>query len=180
MEAFKAVGGAILGITAFLGIIIVCILVVIIGAQIAFVIAPFVYWLAGLLFFLNCISLVAAIIPSTRMTVGGFLYGSSYVYGLATWIYGLAVCLTLWGWLAVIIGLLMGGIGVVPIGMLAALFNTEWQIFFALFAMVILTYASRAIGVLLMVSAEQHSIDEDRQIIDTEIAEESRTWKDLE
>lgn len=47
----------------------------------------------------------------------------------------------------------MGGIGVVPIGMAAAIFNGRWSIFFVLLINVILTYGTRIIGRTLAESA---------------------------
>ena len=63
------------------------------------------------------------------------------------------VALAFWGWAVVIIGLFMGGIGVVPIGMAAAIFNGRWSIFFVLLINVILTYGTRIIGRTLAESA---------------------------
>lgn len=155
METLKSIGGVLLGIAAFIGIIIALVLFFTVGAQVGAAILPFVSWLTGVLFAINIIALLVAIFRKARGVAGIIIFVSSYVYGLQTWITGLLVTLSLWGWIAVIIGLFMGGVGVVPIGMLAAIFHGEWGIFFILLLNVLLTYGSRAIGMSLAESAEQ-------------------------
>jgi len=184
MQAIKSIGSTLLGIAIFIGIIIATVLLFTLGAKLAFTIQPFINWLAGILFVINIFALVAAIAPRARGVSGLIIYVSSYVYGLGTWIFGLAVTLALWGWLAVIIGLLLGGVGVVPIGMLAAIFNGEWGVFWTLFISLILTYGSRLIGTMLVSNAENQTeyYDEiaNEDVIDIEPEMHKRTWKDIE
>jgi membrane protein len=153
MEILESIGGVLLGIAFFVGSIIALILFFTVGATVGVTILPFVSWLTGILFAVNIIALLIAISRKTRGVVGIIIFLSSYVYGLQTWIIGLLVTLTLWGWIAVIIGLFIGGIGVVPIGMAAAIFNGRWSIFFVLLINVILTYGTRIIGGTLAESA---------------------------
>lgn len=153
MEILESIGGVLLGIAFFVGSIIALILFFTVGATVGATILPFVSWLTGILFAINVIALLMAISRKTRGVVGIIIFLSSYVYGLQTWIIGLLVTLTLWGWIAVIIGLFIGGIGVVPIGMAAAIFNGRWSIFFVLLINVILTYGTRIIGGTLAESA---------------------------
>ena len=153
MEILESIGGVLLGIAFFVGSIIALILFFTVGATVGVTILPFVSWLTGILFAVNIIALLIAISRKTRGVVGIIIFLSSYVYGLQTWIIGLLVTLTLWGWIAVISGLFIGGIGVVPIGMAAAIFNGRWSIFFVLLINVILTYGTRIIGGTLAESA---------------------------
>lgn len=182
MQSFKSIGGVLLGIVVLVGIIVATVLLFILGAKLAFTIQPFVNWLAGLLFVVNLIALLAAIAPKARGVSGFIIYVSSYVYGLNTWIFGLAVTLTLWGWIAVIIGIFMGGIGVVPVGMLAATFHGEWGVFWTLFMNLVLTYCARIIGTMLVSNVEDRGNAKER-VVDG-IVEESkrpkRAWRDIE
>lgn len=178
MNTLKSIGSTLLGIAIFVGIIVATILFFTLGAKVAFTIAPFINWLAGILFIINLALLLVALIPKARDIVGLIIYISSYVYGLSAWIYGLAVTLTLWGWLAVIIGVLLGGLGVVPIGILAAIFCGEWGIFWTLLLTVVLTYGSRTVGYALANSSESETHNE---VIDIEPDDNNkRTWGDLE
>ena len=96
-------------------------------------------------------------------------------------IYGLAVTLALWGWITVIIGLFLRGVGVIPIGMLAAIFNGRWDIFWSLLLTIVLTYGARIIGYALANSADSQSEDITDDVIDIEPEKNAkRTWGDLE
>ncbi len=149
MNAFKSIGGLLLAIVIVLGSIIGLILVLIFGSAVAFSIAPVIIVIAAILLVLDVILLFFAFSRSLRPVIGMLLYGSSYLFGLVTWIYGLAVTLSLWGIVAVIIGIILGGIGVVPIGLLAALVQGHPGIFWTLLGSLILTYLARVGGALL-------------------------------
>jgi len=182
MQALKSIGSTLLGIIIFIGIIIATILLFTFGARVAFTIQPFVNWLAGILFLVNLIVLLVALVPKARGVAGIIIYISSYIYGLSTWIFGFAVTLALWGWLAVIIGVMMGGVGVVPIGMLAAIFKGNWAIFWSLLLSAILTYGSRLIGTLLVNNYENQQYKNEgeyAEIIDIEPETHKRTWEDV-
>lgn len=183
MNTLKSIGGTLLGIATFVGIIIAIALFFTLGAKVAFTIAPFINWLAGTLFIINLLLLLFAVIPKARGVIGLIIYISSYVYGLSAWIFGLAVALALWGWIAVIIGIFLGGVGVVPIGMLAAIFNGHWSIFWTLLLTVILTYGARIIGYVLANSADSQDVRNNNDVIDIDEQPEEdtkRTWGDLE
>jgi hypothetical protein len=49
----------------------------------------------------------------------------SYFCGFTAWVYGAACTLMAWGWIGLGIGLLVLGVGVVPLAMVAALFKSE-------------------------------------------------------
>jgi len=178
MNTLKSIGGFILGIIIFIGIILAGIFIFTLGIKAAVVVEPYIEMSAGVLLVLNVITLLIAAIPAARGVTGVILFISSYVYGLATWLYGLLVTLSLWGVIALIIGLLMGGVGVVPIGMLAALFHGQWYILFSLLGLVILTYGTRILATVLMASYEQRH--EEDEVIKIEPEVEDRSWKDLE
>lgn len=180
MNALKSIGGALLGIVIFAGAIIGTVLLFTLGVRASVVAAPYVYLGAGILFMVNMLTLLFAIIPAARSVTGWVLFISSYVYGMATWIYGLLVTLSLWGLLAIIIGLFLGGVGVIPIGMLASIFHGRWDIFFTLIALVVLTYGTRMAGMAL-VNGQGERLRKNDEIIELEAENENRrSWKDLE
>jgi len=74
----------------------------------------------------------------------------SYVFGITCWFIGLLLTWMLWGGLAVLIGLFIFGVGVVPIAMLATLFKGMWPELGLLFLVVILTFGSRILGLFLI------------------------------
>lgn len=182
MNSLKSIGGTLIGITIFIGVFIAIVLIFTYGAKMAFAIAPFISGLAGILLIINLILLFFAIIPKARFIVGNIIMYSALVYGLSAWIYGLAVTLALWGWLGVIVGVLLGGIGVVPIGMLASVIGGHWDLFWPLFINVIIYFGALIVGGLLADSAEGQSEDR-HDVIDIEEQpkhDTKRTWGDLE
>ena len=95
-----------------------------------------------------------ALISRTRHWAGLGFFISSYVFGLTGWFMGLLLTWTLWGSLAVLIGLFIFGIGVVPIAMLATLFDGMWAELGLLFMAVILTFGFRTLGMTLEENAQ--------------------------
>lgn len=87
---------------------------------------------------------------STRSAAGSGLICASWVFGATTWFLGATVTFATWGWIAVLIGLLLGGVGVVPIGILVAFFSIEsMSLGVSLIVMVIIVFATRLGGVAL-------------------------------
>ena len=82
------------------------------------------------------------------------LFISSYVFGATLWMEGLLLTLVIWGAGAVIIGLFIAGVGVVPIAILATLFKGMWWRLIELVLLTIMTFASRFGGLALAESLE--------------------------
>lgn len=102
------------------------------------------------------ILLPLAIFKATRGIAGTGIFFSSYVFGITTWFLGAAVTFATWGWSAVIIGLLLGGVGVVPIGILAAFISLSQPFLgLSLVVMVVIVFAARIGGMSLAESAER-------------------------
>ena len=181
MNILKSIGGTLLGIAIFIGVIVATILFFTFGAKMAFEISPFINGLAGVLIIINVVLLLFAAIPSARGVIGNIIIFSSFIYGLSAWIYGLAVTLAIWGWLGVIIGVFLGGIGVVPIGMLASVLSGHWDLFWPLLINVATYFVAIIIGGLLVGSAERRNEKIHDNIIDVELeGNTTRTWGDLE
>lgn len=180
MNILKSIGGTLLGIAILVGIIIATVLFFTFGAKMAFEISPFINGIAGVLITINIILLLFAVIPRARGVIGNIIIFSSFIYGLSAWIYGLAVTLAIWGWLGVIIGVFLGGVGVVPIGMLASVLGGHWDLFWPLLINIATYFGAIIIGGLLVGSAERRKEKQQDNIIDIEPTEASRTWGDLE
>ena len=85
------------------------------------------FWIALLVSLVVLLPLSA--FRKTRLMASYGLYFGSYIFGTMAWVWGFLLALMLWGWMAVIIGIILGGIGVVPIALLACLFNGQWTSF---------------------------------------------------
>ncbi len=93
--------------------------------------------------FVVFIVLPLAIPRATRGFSSVALFISSYVFGATLWMEGLLLTLSLWGVGAVVIGLFIVGVGVVPIAMLATLLKGMWGPLIELVLLTIMTFASR-------------------------------------
>jgi hypothetical protein len=94
----------------------------------------------------------------TRSTAGAGLLVASYVFGATTWFLGAAVTFGSFGWIGLIIGLFIIGIGVVPLGIVGAFFNlgvTELGVY--LCVMLVITLASRFAGAACVAAANREA-----------------------
>ncbi len=86
-------------------------------------------------------------IPRRLRRFGGYcIYITSYILGMTLWVWGLLLTDFLWGRLAVVLGLVFAGAGVVPVAILASLSKGMWSEvgYFALG--IILAFGSHFIG----------------------------------
>jgi hypothetical protein len=92
------------------------------------------------------ILLPLAVPKATRGFSSVSIFIASYVFGATLWMEGFPFTLSIWGTTAVIIGLLILGVGVVPIAMLATLVKGMWGSLFQLIALAIATFGSREVA----------------------------------
>ena len=112
--------------------------------QILWIILPFVFFILIPLSFIDAL----------KGITGTVIFYSSFFFGLITWIFGFVATYYTWGTTAIIIGLLLGGIGVVPIGFLAALITGQWLALFMILLGVAVTWGTRLIAFRIMESEE--------------------------
>ena len=87
----------------------------------------------------------------TKLIAGKGMYYASWLFGTTTWILGCTITLATWGWPAIIIGFLLGGIGVVPIAILASLIELKsFSMSISLIVMVVIVIVTRVRGYSLM------------------------------
>lgn len=92
----------------------------------------------------------------TRGAAGVGLIIASYIFGATTWFLGAAVTLGAYGWIGLIFGLAIAGVGVVPIAIFAAFFKFGiTSLGVSLCVMLLATFAARFAGVLCSESAER-------------------------
>jgi hypothetical protein len=103
------------------------------------------------------ILLPLAIPRATRGFSSVAMFIASYVFGVTLWMVGLLLTLSIWGITAVIIGIVLGGVGVVPIAMLATLVHGYWLPLVELVLLTIATFGCRIGALSLAESLEQQS-----------------------
>jgi len=125
-------------------------------------------WLYGAFFlafgFALFVSLPLSFLRRTRPFAAGSWIIVSYVFGLNLWCFALLLTLILWGALAVIIGLVVAGVGIVPVALLATVFKGEWEHFFNLVFLLALTFGCRGLGAYLLYKVEEAARREYRPI----------------
>ena len=161
-EKFKTVEDVILGIVIFV-LVVASIFVPILfftkGPQILAKIFPFLKVLYSIAMFVSIFSLLpTALFRRTRGIAGIGLFIASYIFGATLWVWAFLLTYMLWGMGALIIGLLIFGIGVVPIAMLATLFKGEWYLLGNLSLLLVFTFGARMFGAYLATKHEEQSM----------------------
>lgn len=101
------------------------------------------------LFAIIPISLLLIIFKKTRGFGAIGLLMSSYLLGISLWVWSLIIAYTLAGTFWLVVGLILGGIGIVPIAFIAALFSAKWFIVLQIGISAIVIYAVRAFSIFL-------------------------------
>jgi len=99
-----------------------------------------------------------------RWAARGLLVASS-IFGLTLWVWGLVLTYNLWGGVAVLLGLFLVGVGVVPMAMIATLLQAMWPTLGQLVLLALLTIATRRFGLQLLAQIRR----EERKIYELEV-----------
>jgi len=159
-EKFQNIGYALLGIGIFIGIILLAVFFIKGGLWLSELLYPWLSLISAIAFFVCILILLPlAIFRRTRAFSGLGLFVASYIFGASLWVWAFLLTYVLWGATALFIGLFLAGVGVVPIAMLATLFNGEWSILGQLVLLLIFTFGSRMLGYYLVEKAEEPSYE---------------------
>jgi hypothetical protein len=94
----------------------------------------------------------------TRRAAGIGLFAVSYVFGATTWFLGAAVTFGSFGWIGLIIGLLIVGIGVVPLGIVGAFFKLGINdLAVSLCVMLVISLMARFAGAACVAAADRYT-----------------------
>jgi hypothetical protein len=156
-ESLKRLASAVLGVMLFLAIFIVIPTLFIFGAvKLSTILWPLLELLSILVFAIALLVLLPlSFLQPSRPFAAGAILIASYVFGATVWIDALLVTKVLWGTAAVVVGLLIAGVGIVPVGILAALFNAAWAQFWDLLVLTALTYGLRVYAFRVASKAER-------------------------
>lgn len=146
-EKLKDIGGTALGCLFMIGLVALGVFFLTGGVWAAEHVLPYLAPIAFIAFLVDLVVLLPlAAFRRLRGFLGFAIYLSSYLFGIVTWLIGLLLAYHLWGLGAVIIGLILAGVGVVPIAMLATLFKGMWAELITLILLVIVTFGTRGVG----------------------------------
>lgn len=155
-DVVKTLGGLLLGITIFVVGIFLVVFLIKGGVWLSLKTLP---WLSTIMWFVFIFDIFFLLPLSMLKKRKGFssigFVISSYVYGITLWLWGLLLTYVLWGGVAVVIGLFIAGIGVVPMAMIATALKTQWSVTGQLILPTIFTYGSRIYGFHLAEKADE-------------------------
>lgn len=151
-----ATGNLLGGIVLFGVIVFIPVIFLLGGAWASSKLLPLFIFFTVIVFFLDLlVFLPLAIFKATRGISSMALFLSSYLFGVTLWIEGLVITLTLWGWVAAVIGLFVLGVGVVPMALFATVMNGEWKGFWEMILLGVITFGARLIAISLAVNVEK-------------------------
>ena len=149
-DTAKTIGGCLTYIAFTVGALVLLVAFIKGTPWIAENVYPWVIKVAAVVIFLVIpVSLLLAVFRTTRGIAGIGLFSSSYIIGLSLWIWSLIVAYVLAGVFWMIVGILLGGIGVVPIALIAALLKSEWATAGQIAIVAIVVFALRAFGLFV-------------------------------
>ncbi|MGO9317421.1 MAG: hypothetical protein ACLPXT_14775 [Terracidiphilus sp.] len=144
LDKLKSAGWTFLGILLLLGIIAVAGAFLGAAEALSEFVLPWCIRVATWGFLaLILVLLPASLVRRWRSFTSPAMLVLSYLFGAAVWMDGLVLTMTIWGGWAVVVGLFILGIGVVPIAMLATLFHGMWPRLAELVILTALTFGSR-------------------------------------
>jgi ATP-dependent protease ClpP protease subunit len=153
-DRLKGGGAILLGIASLIAILLGIALLINGGVYLGERIYPWLVKISGItLVVVLFLLLPLALFRRTRNFSGWGLSIASWVFGATLWVWGLLLTYQLWGGIALIIGLFLLGVGVVPIAMLATLFNGMWSTLGELLAVTALTFGLRIAGAFVLAKA---------------------------
>ena len=156
IEKIKNLGWGLLGIVIMLGLFLLALLFIKGGLWLSATIYPWLVSIAGITFVICLLILLPlAIFKKTRSASAMSLLIASYIFGATAWVWSFLLAYVFWGFLGLFIGLFIGGVGVVPIAMLASMSKGEWGIFGQLVLVVIITFGVRFLALYIAEKAEQ-------------------------
>lgn len=155
-EKLKGGMGVLLGLGVMVALVFVGALLIEGGARLSVVVYPWLSRAAGIAFTVALFVLfpMSFIRPARSFSSAGLMI-SSYVIGLALWVWALILTYVLWGLWAVVIGLFFMGVGIVPIAMLATLFKGMWPQLGQLVLGLVLVFGIRAYSLYVAQKAER-------------------------
>lgn len=143
----KDAGSVVLGLALLVGMVAIGIGLLIGAAAFSVWVLEWTFPAFIITLLLSLVLLVPlSLIPSARgFSAIGFMI-ASLAFGAILWIWGMAYTYSVWGLFGVIIGLLLFGVGVVPVAMFAALLHGDWGNFGLFVVTAVITFGSRVLA----------------------------------
>jgi hypothetical protein len=155
-EKLKSFGYYILGIAGIFLLLLISIAMINGAVWVGEHVLQWLMNFSWIVLFINLfILLPLGLFKKTRIVGGIGMYVSSYVFGLTLWFLGLLLTYFKWGFFGILVGLILGGVGVVPVAMLAMLFGGDFFTFTTLIVLAILALGTQILGLYLINKEEE-------------------------
>lgn len=155
-EKLKGIGAGLAGLGIFAAVIALAVIFLRGATWLSETVYP---WLMPAFFWtlISCLFVLGptALFRGTRgFAVAGLLI-ASYVFGFILWVWSFLLTLKLWGMFAVIVGLILVGVGIVPVALLAVLFHADWPSLVDMAILIVATFGSRMLALWLAEKVER-------------------------
>lgn len=141
----KSVGASIFGVLGLLIVLAVPALFLVGVEWLSTQLLPWFVIASGVTFvFLIAVVVPLSMIRRMRLFAAIASLVGAHIFGATLWMWGLLSTMSLVGSWAVFVGLIFMGIGVIPIAMLAMIFNGMWGVLVQLIALLVITIGAQA------------------------------------
>jgi hypothetical protein len=154
VNALKLAGSTIFGLACFIAFIFLVGFLLSGTVFISRKLLPSLIWAGDVALLICLLLLPLSLFRRTRVVTLYSFFITSYIFGIGVWMYGFLVTYQLWGGAGLTIGLVLGLIGVVPLGILAAALHGIWYYVGELFFGLVITYGARAFALFLAKTLE--------------------------
>jgi len=160
MEKLKNIGDTLKGLAIFICLIVLVIVFLKGAVWISTTILPWISAVNAIGIVIGVVILVPLTLIKPTRVVGAFgLYIASYLYGATLWVWGCVITYVLWGLTGLVVGLVILGVGVVPIAIIACLFNGMWSLAIQLIVLFAITFGARMLAAYMIERVEETSSD---------------------
>lgn len=157
VAALKAIGGFAIWLVVMVGMVLLVTMFIRGGAWLSDKLYPWLVGSSALALGFSILALLPlAAFRETRGYSGVGFFVVSYILGVTLWVWSFLTTYVLWGGFALLVGLFMGGVGVLPIALLASAFKGMWSHFGQLILVTVATFATRGFGLYLAGRDEQY------------------------
>ena len=157
MDKLKSIGGTVGGLLLLLAMLSVPVILL-------FGIASFSVWALewipatiGIAFIICLVLLPVSLIPAARGWTSFAYEIAGLTFTLCLWLYCLAYTYVEWGMVAVVLGVLIFGVGVIFTALLAALLSATWGVMGNIALLIALVFGSKVIASVLSASAAKRA-----------------------
>ena len=103
------------------------------------------------------ILLPLSLVKKIRHVTGPIIYALSYIYGITTWFVGTIATFATLGTIWLIIGLVLIGLGVVPLGIIGAFISNNAALGLVIIVLLVITFICRFVGLLISESTNKEN-----------------------